>query len=299
MNIESLRYFFMIAKAGNISSVAKEVHLTQSALSQQIQKLENAIDKKLLVRSNKGVTITDTGKIVLTYAENILRTYDAMVEEIAEADKQNVVLRIEACQSVADYALPCTLMLANGIHPSHKYELTGNKSSTIITNVANNICDIGFICRKDIKIDYNAVIATKVGVNNIVLISNNNDTFPDEVSVDTLLNSSIITFSEKNYITNLFSQNLKRLGYSREDITSDLRVEGIEGAKMLISRNFGMAFLPYISVKEELYKKQFKVVGIKDFNMEIDIHMLYKKNCSAHIANFVKWFKQNGATSFC
>lgn len=299
MNIESLRYFFMIAKAGNISSVAKEVHLTQSALSQQIQKLENGIDKKLLVRSNKGVTITDTGKIVLTYAENILRTYDAMVEEIAEADKQNVVLRIEACQSVADYALPCTLILANGIHPNHKYELTGNKSSTIITNVANNICDIGFICRKDIKIDYNAVIATKVGVNNIVLISNNNDTFPDEVSVDTLLNSSIITFSEKNYITNLFNQNLKRLGYSREDIKSDLRVEGIEGAKMLISRNFGMAFLPYISVKEELYKKQFKVVGIKDFNMEIDIFMLYKKNCSAHIADFVTWFKQNGATSFC
>lgn len=299
MNIESLRYFFMIAKAGNISSVAKEVHLTQSALSQQIQKLENAIDKKLLVRSNKGVTITDTGKIVLTYAENILRTYDAMVEEIAEADKQNVVLRIEACQSVADYALPCTLMLANGIHPSHKYELTGNKSSTIITNVANNICDIGFICGKDIKIDYNAVIATKVGVNNIVLISNNNDTFPDEVSVDTLLNSSIITFSEKNYITNLFSQNLKRLGYSRDDIKSDLRVEGIEGAKMLISRNFGMAFLPYISVKEELYKKQFKVVDIKDFNMEIDIYMLYKKNSSAHIADFVTWFKQNGATSFC
>ena len=299
MNIESLRYFFLIAKAGNISSVAKEVHLTQSALSQQIQKLENGIDKKLLVRSNKGVTITDAGKIVLTYAENILRTYDAMVEEIAEADKHNVVLRIEACQSVADYALPCTLMLANGIHPSHKYELTGNKSSTIITNVANNICDIGFICSKNIIIDYNAVIATKVGVNNIVLISNNNDTFPDEVSVDTLLNSSIITFSEKNYITNLFSQNLKRLGYSREDIKSDLRVEGIEGAKMLISRNFGMTFLPYISVKEELYKKQFKVVAIKDFNMEIDIYMLYKKNSSAHIADFVTWFKQNGATSFC
>lgn len=289
----------MVAKAGNISSVAKDVHLTQSALSQQIQKLENDLDKKLLIRSNKGVSITDTGRIVLTYTENILRTYDAMIEEIEKAEKDNVVLKIEACNSVADYALPCTLMLANSIHPNHKYELTGNKSPNIISNVANNVCDIGFICGKDIKIENDDVIATKVGVNNIALISNNNDSFPDTLSSDELIDTCLITFSESNYICNLLNDNLYKTGHQRDSITCNLRVEGIEGAKVLISRNFGMAFLPYIAVKEELYKKQFKSVKIKDFDMETDIIMLHKKNCSEHIAEFIDWFRQNGATSFC
>jgi DNA-binding transcriptional LysR family regulator len=299
MNIESLRYFFLIAKAGNISSVAKEVHLTQSALSQQIQKLENDLDKKLLTRSNKGVTITDAGKIVSLYAENILRTYDTMVDELDEAEKDNVVLKIEACHSVADYALPCTLILANGMHPNHKYELTGNESGSVITNVSNNICDVGFICGKDIQVDYENVVSTKVGVNNVLLISKNDDTYPDTITLDRLLDYCLITFPEKNYITSLLEKNLKQTGHNQSSINCNLRVEGIEGAKILISRNFGVAFLPYISVKEELYKKQFKKITVSNFDMDIDIHMLYKKNCPGYIQDFVDWFKKNGASSFC
>ena len=299
MNIESLRYFFLIAKAGNISSVAKEVHLTQSALSQQIQKLENDLDKKLLVRSNKGVTITDAGKIVSLYAENILRTYDTMIGELDEAEKENVVLKIEACHSVADYALPCTLMLANGMHPNHKYALTGNESGNVIINVANNICDVGFICGKDVQIDNEDVVSTKVGINNILLVGKNDDTYPDEITLDKLLDYCLITFPEKNYITGLLEKNLKQAGHNQSNINCNLRVEGIEGAKILISRNFGVAFLPYISVKEELYKKQFKKITVSDFDMDIDIYMLYKKNCTRYIQDFVDWFKKNGASSFC
>ena len=299
MNIESLRYFFLISKAGNISSVAKEVHLTQSALSQQIQKLENDLDQKLLVRSNKGVSITNAGKIVSLYAENILRTYDTMIEELGDAEKDDVVLKIEACHSVADYALPCTLILANGMHPSHKYELTGNESSSIITNISNNICDVGFICGKDVKIEYDNVVSTKVGINNISLISKNEDTYPDKMTLDGLLDYCLITFPEKNYITRLLEKNLKETGYNQNSINCNLRVEGIEGAKILISRNFGVAFLPHISVKEELYKKQFKRIDISNFDMDIDIFMLYKKNCPGYIKDFVDWFKKNGANSFC
>ena len=299
MNIESLRYFFLISKAGNISSVAKEVHLTQSALSQQIQKLENDLDQKLLVRSNKGVSITNAGKIVSLYAENILRTYDTMIEELGDAEKDDVVLKIEACHSVADYALPCTLILANGMHPNHKYELTGNESSSIITNISNNICDVGFICGKDVKIEYDDVVSTKVGINNISLISKNEDNYPDKITLDGLLDYCLITFPEKNYITKLLEKNLRQTGYNQNSINCNLRVEGIEGAKILISRNFGVAFLPHISVKEELYKKQFKKIDISNFDMDIEIYMLYKKNCPEYIKDFVDWFKKNGANSFC
>jgi len=299
MNIDSLRYFFLISKAGNISSVAKEVHLTQSALSQQIQKLENDLDQKLLLRSNKGVTITDAGRIVSLYAENILRTYDTMIAELGEAAKDDVVLKIEACHSVADYALPCTLILANEMHPNHQYELTGNDSSKIITNVANNICDVGFICDKDVKPDYDDVKITKVGVNNISLIGKNDGKYPDKITLSELLDYCLITFPEKNYISNMLEKNLKHAGHDQSSANCNLRVEGIEGAKILISRNFGLAFLPYISVKEELYKKQFKKIDISNFDMDIDIYMVYKKNCPEYIKDFVDWFEKNGAKSFC
>ena len=76
MHIQYLDYFYKVAIAGNISKVANSEHISQSALSQQISKLEDNLGYKLLERSNKGVELTDKGMIVLKYTDNILRTYN-------------------------------------------------------------------------------------------------------------------------------------------------------------------------------------------------------------------------------
>ena len=299
MNIESLKYFFLIAKEGNISGITKEVHLSQSALSQQIQKLESDLNKKLMIRSNKGVALTATGKIVFKFAENIMRTYDKMMLEIAEAEKTTTVVKIEACHSIADYALPCTLIKANGAYPNHSYELSGNLSSVILSDVTNNICDVGFSCDNDTHITDPDVVSVKVGVNSIVLIAKNDDAFPDAMTSEELLNGCLITFTERNNITNALIRNLIKLGYDKSSLKCNLRVEGIESAKMLVTKNYGIAFLPYISVKEELYKKQYKIVEVPELNMNLNITMLYKRNCPSHVCDFLDWFKKNGSKSFC
>ncbi len=299
MNIESLEYFFLIAKEGNISGVAKEVHLSQSALSQQIQKLESDLGKKLLIRSNKGVALTTTGKIVFKFAENILRTYDKMMLELAEVEKSAMVVKIEACHSIADYALPCTLIKANGVYPNHNYELTSNPSTQILSDVMNNICDIGFSCDNELHVDDPDMVSTRVGENTIVLIAKNDDSFPDVMTADQLLDCCLITFTDKNNITNTLIKNLVRLGYDKSSLNSSLRVEGIESAKMLVTRNYGIAFLPYIAVKEELYKKQYKIIKVPEFNMNLAVTLLYKRNCPGHVCDFIGWFNTYGIKSFC
>ena len=299
MNIESLKYFYLIAKEGNISSVAKAVHLSQSALSQQIQRLENDFSKKLLIRSNKGVVLTNTGRIVYKFADNILRTYDKMMSELAEAEKGSVVIKIEACSFIANYALPCTLIKANGAYPNHLYELSGNTSQEIVTNVANNICDVGFTCDSSLILGHDDIVSTNVGISKIVLVSKNSEVFSDVLSIDELLDACIITFTGKNDITKFMSRNLKSLGYSEDSLSCNLRVEGIESAKMLLQKSYGFAFLPYFSVKEELYKKQFKIIEVPDFDKDVNISMLYKQNCSERVKDFVEWFKKHGSKSFC
>ncbi len=186
------------------------------------------------------------------------------------------------------------------MHTDHKYALSGNASPDIVTNVTNNICDVGFVCSDGKHPEYDDIVATKVGLNNIVLVGNNDDdSIPDKMSVSELLDTCLITFTYTNYITTVLSDNLKKLGYNQSDVQCALRVEGIEGAKMLISRKFGIAFLPYIAVKEELYKKQFKIIELSEFDMDIDILMLHKTNCPQHVKDFIDWFSQNGSNSFC
>jgi len=298
VNIESLRYFQMIAKERSISSVAKKVHLSQSALSQQIQKLENDLSKKLMLRSNKGIELTSSGVVVSKFADNILRTYDEMLNEISLSEELNLFVKIQACTWFASYALPCTLIKANKAFPSHNYELSGSSSDMIISDVANNICDIGFYCGNLSDINHKEIVASKVGESNIALIAKNTPVYPDEITVDELFEASLIMYSEKNNLTKVLMSTIKRMGY-RGNLNCSMRVDEIESAKKLVGNGYGMAFLPYIAVKEELYKKQFKRIQIADLNINMDITMLIKTDCPSYVQEFVRWFKNNGKDSFC
>ncbi len=298
MNLESLRYFQMITKEGNISGVAKKVHLSQSALSQQIQKLENDLSRKLMIRSNKGITLTNTGVIVSKFADNILRTYEEMLNEIEQAEDDNIFIKIEGCTWFASYALPCSLIKAKKTYPNHNYELSGNVSDEILSNVANNICDIGFYCGELNDFNNKELVASKVGENNVVLVAKNITAYPDRMTMDEFLEASLILYSEKNNITKILKSTLNKMGY-RQNINCSMRVEEIESAKKLVANGYGMAFLPYITVKEELYKKQFKLVQIPELHINIDIYMLRKADCPNTVQDFVRWFKSNGKESFC
>src|SRR5665648_488723 len=122
MHIEYFNYFFQVAKVKSISKVAKQIHISQSALSQQIQKLEDSLGFKLLERSNKGVILTKMGEIVLKYSENITNTYNKMLSELENGSEESNSVYLEACPSISNYALPCTLYKIKEKFPSHKYE---------------------------------------------------------------------------------------------------------------------------------------------------------------------------------
>jgi len=299
MNIDSLKYFYLIAKEGNISNVTQSVHLTQSALSQQIQRLEKEMSVKLFTRSNTGVDLTSDGKILLKYAEHILRIHDTMIMEMAQTRNTNTIIRIQACNITADYVLPCTLIIANTKYPTHNYELTSNPSAEIVGNVSNDICDIGFCCCSDIASDNPELVKEKVGKIKIVLVSKNENSFPDDASLEQLRDFSMITFTQKNNITNILAKKLNHLGYNLNYFNSNLRVDGIESAKVLVRKKLGIAFLPYISVKEELYKNQYKTISVPELDVNMDITMVYKKHCSPQVKDFVLWLKEQGAKSFC
>ncbi len=300
MNIESLKYFYNIARTGNISSVARDMHISQSALSQQINKLEADLSKTLMIRSNKGVSLTPTGEIVFKFAESVLKTYDNMLEDIAEYEKENMIIKLCACHSIADYAIPCTLMQSKEKFPLHKYELFPGTSESIIEDVANNLYDIGFsYSSAKSREKHKELVYVRCGTNKIVLVGKNEDLLANEMSIEEILEACMITFTGECDIDNILINNLAKHGYAESNLQCNLEVGTIESAKTLVSRGYGIAFLPYISVKEELYKGKFKQIKVPDLDMDLDIMMLFKKNHSKYTEEFISWFITHGKNSFC
>ena len=71
LNFHHLRYFWHVAKTGHLTRAAADLHLSQSALSTQIRQLEERLGEALFTRENRRLTLTDTGQLVLSYADTI------------------------------------------------------------------------------------------------------------------------------------------------------------------------------------------------------------------------------------
>lgn len=82
MRIEQLIYFLDVAETNSINISAERLFITQPAISESIRKLEEELGYELLLRSKKGVSLTDNGKIVQKWAEKILENVSDMKNEL-------------------------------------------------------------------------------------------------------------------------------------------------------------------------------------------------------------------------
>jgi LysR family transcriptional activator of nhaA len=73
LNFNHLRYFWTVARAGSVTAAARELHLTQPAVSAQIRALEDAIGEPLFKKSGRGLVLTETGHLAFQYADEIFR----------------------------------------------------------------------------------------------------------------------------------------------------------------------------------------------------------------------------------
>lgn len=71
LNFRHLYYFWRVAALGHLTRAAEELHTSQSAVSAQIKLLEERVGEELFVRKGRRLILTDTGQLVLAYAENI------------------------------------------------------------------------------------------------------------------------------------------------------------------------------------------------------------------------------------
>jgi LysR family transcriptional activator of nhaA len=96
LNLHHLRYFWAVAKEGNLTRTAEQLRVAASALSAQIRQLEEQLDEPLFSREGRSLVLTEAGKIAFAYAEEIFSAAGQMVTTLQRGRKQNQVFRIGA-----------------------------------------------------------------------------------------------------------------------------------------------------------------------------------------------------------
>lgn len=88
INYKQFHYFWAVAKAGSIVRASKQLHITPQTLSGQIGILEESLGVSLFRRVGRGIELTETGQLALTYAEDIFQTGNALEETLHAGAKE-------------------------------------------------------------------------------------------------------------------------------------------------------------------------------------------------------------------
>ena len=273
MLLEHIIMFCKIANAKSISKVAQANHISQPALSLQMQKLEEELGVKLFERSNRGIQLTEAGTIMQKYGLQFMQSYNNLREEIDNLKASKVTFRIEASPVICDYALPCILYKATQKYPDYSFSLNGFPSSEVLSKVRSGQTDLGFIVGKCEDAD---ICCQEAFVDKIYLVAKSGYNTKSLRSINDLKKHPLIILNENFSSYRLVANYLRQAGYSMEDFKINCRLSTTEAVKSAVIAGHGLAFLPYMAIKKEVYMKELQIIELPDFNVDYDVHSIYK-----------------------
>lgn len=278
MNLEYLQSFYTTVKCNSISKAAKELHLTQPGLSIQLQNLEKELGANLLIRSNKGVELTEEGKVVFDYASTLLSIQGNIERDLKNLKQERPKLIIGSCKSVGEYALPCSVYTFKKLHEEVDINMEVSNSSEVIKKLRNHTINIGIIqydpAFNDIKTD-------KIISDELFLVGNCIGT-PNEITINELKDIPLILREKDSGTRYLIEEALNEKGIAIDDLNILYDLNSPEAIKSSILSGKGYSFLPKLTIQQELKGCCIQTVKVNDliipFNYYIASREKYKFN---------------------
>ena len=148
LEIDLLRSFAVIAEVRSLSRAANRIGRTQSALSQQMKRLEEIVDQPLLQRTGRGVVLTSPGERLLIHAQRILRLHDeAMADLCGKGLSGNI--RFGCPDDYAAVFLPSLLRQFSSQHPHALVEVVCGPTPRLLEHLEKRSVDLAMISLPD------------------------------------------------------------------------------------------------------------------------------------------------------
>ena len=145
VKLELYRVFKEVAETGNISLAAKNLYISQSAVSQSIKQLEVALQARLFSRSPRGVTLTGEGQMLYEYVRSALSLLSTGEDKLSQAQQLLLgTLTIGASDTVTSLFLTPYLEAFHRKHPGIRLKIVSGRSAKVLGLLKSGVVDIAF-----------------------------------------------------------------------------------------------------------------------------------------------------------
>ena len=273
MDLHTLNVFLTVVRERSFSIAAEKLFRTQPAVSLAIQRLESAVEEKLLDRSGRHLVLTDAGELVLEYAlrfENLSHELERALAELR--DKTAGKLAIGANESTTLYLLK-HIHRFRELYPKVKVEIRRSLSSTLPTAIVRGDLELGAISYEpnDERLASNVIYVDRLC---FVVSPRHRLAEQEKASIRELGGEMFVAHNVASPYRQLVLEAFQK---NRVPLNMDLEMPSVESIRRMVERDEGVAFLPQMCVEDDLRQGRLCEVKVEELQIDRNIRLIYPR----------------------
>jgi DNA-binding transcriptional LysR family regulator len=280
LTLRQMQIFLNVVHSGHLTNVAKEMKLSQSAISMSIKELENILDRPLFDRINKKLVLNEVGR---SFHQEILPIFKKLADieyEFKNSENKGMI-RVGASTTIVDYLMPNIICSYMSAYPHVKISLKEGNTKEIAQMIKDGSIDIGFV--EGFISDFD-IIQDKIGQDELLIVTADKS-LAKACKIQDITEYRWVLREEGSGTREVF------LGYIKEKVNSlniFLELGHTESIKSILRNRECFTCISKISVEYELNQKTLFKVPVENFDCKRDFLMIYHKD-KYHSALFEKF----------
>ncbi|WP_028307534.1 selenium metabolism-associated LysR family transcriptional regulator [Desulfitibacter alkalitolerans] len=294
-----LAVFKAVADKRSFSQAAKSLHISQPAISLQIQSLEENLGARLFDRNNKRVVLTQAGKTFYKFATQIIELYDQAQKEIAElTGLVKGKIKIGASLTIGEYVLPKIAGYFVKDHPEVNITINIANTEEITRHLLANTLDIGLV---EGPIKHSDLILEKFMDDELVVIVPFDHPWAkkDFISMDSLLSQPFVLREAGSGTRQIMEEKLMECSVDYEDLQIAMELGSTQAIKEAVEVGLGVSIISKWAIKKDLKFNNLGMTRIENCTFNRNFYLVYNKHhfLTQATETLIKLLKSNELTS--
>ena len=281
MDLTLLNYFYTVAREGSFMAAAEKLDYAQSNLSMRIKQLEEMAGAELLIRGRNGVTLTEKGQVLYSYADKLL----ALSEEAESAVKGEKYstgrITITAMESAAVTFLPGLLAKFHKKYPDTSVKVITGTSDAGVRAVLANDTDMAVAVGENSHED---LFSNPLRKEELVLVTDRSD---QESDLKKLLARPLLVFPSGCAYRRVLERMLADYGIAA---VHTMEFTSLGAILASVSAGLGISVFPATAINSFTAGDSLRMISLPEEYKTADIYLIFRRQSVGNrtLRNFIE-----------
>lgn len=271
-----LETFLTLCQTGNYTKTAEKLNMTQPAVSQQIQFLEDYYQVKLIAEKGKNFSLTEEGEAFRQYARTLHANSERILPLLQQIKNKAKELKFGATLTIGEYTVAPILAKIIKDDPDTNITMYVENTHLLQEMLWDGAIDFALLEGNFERNHFESKLLSNERF--IAVCSPDNELAYKTNRLDKLLGENLIIREQGSGTRDILEQSLCSHNLNIKDFKRRTEIGNMNAIKKLCHKNLGITFMYQEAVKKEISKGLLKKISIKDFNINHPFNFVYMKD---------------------